>query len=124
MYRREPPVTLRPDADANVARGAAVGVVGSWGSALIYPIVLTVAGGLLAMWRAPFDWWDPRRPSRPGHHRGQSFATGLEGGLLGSLKVAATTTTLAILIALPLAVLAGGTGTRSRGVERGRCWCR
>ncbi len=75
------------------------GVVALLGLALIYPIVLTVRGGFA-------DDVATGRGFTLRHIANIFRDRVLVDALLGSLKIAATTTTLALLIALALAVLA------------------
>src|SRR5262249_7737673 len=75
------------------------GIVALLGIALVYPILLTVRGGF------PDDVATGRGFTL--RHLANVFRDPtLVAAMLGSLKIAASTTTLAVLIALPLAVLA------------------
>lgn len=82
------------------------GVLVLLGLALLYPIGLTVRGGLVVDVAAPMDWSRPLSNFTLGHIAGVFRDPVLVRSLLGSLRIAATTTVLATLIALPLAVLA------------------
>lgn len=83
------------------------------GAMLVYPILLTVGGAFAADPARGINLFDPELWSAEGFksrftfaHLNQVFADPLlRQGLLNSFKIAAGTTTIATLIALPLAVL-------------------
>ena len=92
------------------------GIVAFLGAALIYPIVLTVAGAFVDD-VASFGLTDVKRQGLTLRHLANVFRDPvLVRSLLNSLMVAAATTLLATLIALPLAILAARYALGASGI--------